>query len=89
MNKRALEDADLYARTGRVKSPSPTPSSKLEEDTEDLELPKIEDGKTLCDRRGYTADPASKKNLQDKSTQLYVLLSSDSEEEFYQCANAV
>lgn len=86
MNKRALEDADLYFRTGRVRTPSPALSSDLD----GPELPERQTGiraQAVCTPNpaeligGGTTEQGSEAPL----SHVIVVLSSDSEEEFCRC----
>ena len=86
MNRKALHDAELYARTGRLRTPSPTPSSDKEADTSEFELEEgsgeIQEVRENKDQRDAVFH---EDEVDVKLSQEYVILSSDSEEEFCEC----
>ena len=86
MNRKALDDAELYARIGRLRTPSPTPSSDKEANTSEFEIEEgIGEIQEVRENKDQTDVEFQEDEVDVKLSQQYVVLSSDSEEEFCKC----
>ena len=82
LNKRALEDADLYFRTGRVKTLSPPPSSKSDEEVTEVQLVRSEVQHQTTKRKSPIHGGSGKQQVELPSSKIIVLVSSDSDVEY-------
>ena len=85
LNRKALEDADLYARTGRVRTSSPTPASNSDRGSSE---PSTE-AKAVLGPKGHSVGNRSTNLVSEESSLLKfhaeIVISSDSEHDFCQC----
>lgn len=86
MNIHALEDAALFFRTGRVRSPSPTTSSDFDGELPQLRSPETEDRRNIIIRKQASGELFLKEKLLNAHVFAYtIFLSSDIETEFCRC----
>ena len=89
LNRKALEDADLYARIGRVRTPSPTPASNSDRGSSE---PSTE-AKAVLGPKGHSVGNTSTILVSEESSLLKfhaeIVISSDSEHNFCQCEQSL
>ena len=79
LNRNALRDADLFERTGRVRTPSPTPCTKSDRDVLEHSRESTRDARQTTKHEGFSSHDSWEQGFNRPLSREVVHLSSDSD----------